>query len=239
MTSLILADDSPTIQKVVELSFANEEVEIHYFGEGRSALEFVRQKPVDLLLADVSLPLLNGYELCRRIKQNPETTHLPVILLGSALEPYDAKRGEEAGCDAGLTKPLTPTQLVELVNSLLPTSDVPGGAVPLESMLEQVSPEVAESFFAPAARVSGKVLFSLRPSQCQATAAPYVREIFRDREIETKAPNESMTDEYLLGCEETQGDEIDFLVDQMAERLVLRLRDLLPDIAREILKNRK
>ena len=239
MTSLILADDSPTIQKVVELSFANEEVEIHCFGEGRSVLEFVRQKPVDLLLADVSLPLLNGYELCRRIKQHPGTTHLPVILLGSALEPYDDKRGEEAGCDAGLTKPLTPTQLVELVNSLLPASDVPGGAVPVESRLEQVRPEVAESFFVPAARVSGRVLFSLRPSQCQAKAAPYVREIFRNPEIEAKTLNESMTDGYLSGAEETQGDEIDLLVDRLAERLVLRLRDSLPDIAREILKKQK
>ena len=234
MASLILADDSPTIQKVVELSFANEEVDIHYFGEGRSALEFVRQKPVDLLLADVSLPLLNGYELCRRIKQNPVTSRLPVVLLGSALEPYDVKRGEEAGCDAGLTKPLTPTQLVELVNSLLQTSDVPGEAVPVKSMLEQISPEVAESFIVPAARVSGKVLFSLRPSQCQAKAAPCVRENLRNREIEGKALDES-----LVGCEETQDEEIDFLVDRMAERLVLRLRDLLPDIAREILKNRK
>ena len=80
MRRLVLADDSKTIQKVVALLFEEEDFEVHSFENGASALEHIRSRGADIVLADVSLPILDGYDLCREIKEDPRTSLLPVVL---------------------------------------------------------------------------------------------------------------------------------------------------------------
>ncbi len=102
---LLLADDSITIQKVVNLTFANEDIEVVTVGDGDAAMrKFVEIAP-DLVMADVNMPGLDGYRICEMIKQDDETKHIPVILLVGSFEPFDEERAKRVGANDFLTKP--------------------------------------------------------------------------------------------------------------------------------------
>lgn len=102
---LLLADDSITIQKVVELSFADEGVEVVCVNNGREAIERLGDYQPDIVLADVFMPLVNGYELCEYIKQNEKLKHIPVMLLVGSFEPFNESEARRVGADDTLTKP--------------------------------------------------------------------------------------------------------------------------------------
>jgi len=86
---LLLADDSITIQKVVALTFADEGVEVVTVSDGHEAIERLKEVTPDVVLADVFMPEINGYEVCRHIKQNAKLQHIPVMLLVGSFEPFD------------------------------------------------------------------------------------------------------------------------------------------------------
>ncbi len=117
---LLLADDSVTIQKVVNLTFADEGIEVITVGDGDAAMErFVENVP-DLVLVDVNMPGLDGYRICEMIKQDDETRHIPVILLVGSFEPFDEAEARRVGADDYLTKPFQSIrQLVSKVSGLL------------------------------------------------------------------------------------------------------------------------
>jgi len=117
---LLLADDSLTIQKVVNLTFADEGIEVVAVGDGDAAMQkFVEATP-DLVMADVNMPGLDGYRLCEMIKQDDETKRIPVILLVGSFEPFDAEEARRVGADDFLTKPFQSIrQLVKKVTDLL------------------------------------------------------------------------------------------------------------------------
>lgn len=122
---LLLADDSVTIQKVVNLTFADEGIEVITAGDGDAAMEKFTASAPDLVLADVNMPGLNGYQLCEKIKQNEETKKTPVILLVGSFEPFDETEARRVGADDFLTKPFQSIrQLVNKVSDLINT----GGA---------------------------------------------------------------------------------------------------------------
>ncbi len=117
---LLLADDSITIQKVVNLTFADEGIEVIAVGDGDSAMRKFDEFMPDLVMADVNMPGLNGYEVCRIIKQTEETQNIPVILLVGSFEPFDEAEATDAGADDFLTKPFQSIrQLVNKVTDLL------------------------------------------------------------------------------------------------------------------------
>lgn len=117
---LLLADDSITIQKVVNLTFADEGIEVIAVGDGDSAMQKINESLPDLILADVNMPGLSGYEICEQIKQNAETKEIPVILLVGSFEPFDEARAENIGANDYLTKPFQSIrQLVNKVTELL------------------------------------------------------------------------------------------------------------------------
>lgn len=121
---LLLADDSITIQKVVNLTFADEGIEVISVGDGDSAMRKFDEFMPDLVMADVNMPGLNGYEVCRIIKVTEETRHIPVILLVGSFEPFDEAEAKEAGADDFLTKPFQSIrQLVNKVTDLLNRSE--------------------------------------------------------------------------------------------------------------------
>lgn len=122
MVHLVLVDDNLTLQKVVELSFAEDDIEVHSFAEGESALEYLRSEPADVLLADVSGSLLDGYDLCGKVKLNSRTAHIPVVLLAGTLHPIDPERAKQVGCDGSLIKPFETSEMVDLVKKLLDKS---------------------------------------------------------------------------------------------------------------------
>lgn len=115
---LLLADDSITIQKVVNLTFADEGIDVISVGDGDSAMDKLREDAPDLVLADVNMPGLNGYEICKKIKTANQNT--PVILLVGSFEPFDEDEAKRVGADGYLTKPFQSiSQLVSKVNELL------------------------------------------------------------------------------------------------------------------------
>ena len=140
---LLLADDSVTIQKVVDLTFAGQGVEVISAAEGASAMEKILEFSPDLVLADVNLPGLNGYELCEMIKQTEALRRTAVILLVGSFEPYDEERARFAGADDFLTKPFQSIrQLVDKVTALLDPNQDRKSAVPGDNTVseEKINP---------------------------------------------------------------------------------------------------
>ncbi len=123
-SKLLLADDSMTIRKVVEFTFANESVDVSTVADAASAmLKFVEIQP-DIVLVDVGLAGTNGYQICEMIKNDGATKHLPVLLLVGSFEPFDQDEAERVGADGFLTKPFHSTKdLIARVYDLLGRSN--------------------------------------------------------------------------------------------------------------------
>jgi CheY-like chemotaxis protein len=116
---LLLADDSVTIQKVVKLTFAGEDIVIEAVTSGDLVLDRVREFKPDIVLADVLMPGRNGYDVCASIKSDPALAKTPVILIVGTFEPFDEDRALRVKCDAWLTKPFDASELVRVVDSLI------------------------------------------------------------------------------------------------------------------------
>ena len=114
--TLLLADDSPTVQKVVSLTFDDEGFNVIAVGGGAQALEQLERVVPDVVLADVHMPAPGGYELCARIKRDGRTRHVPVMLLVGAFEPFDEAEARRVGADEVLTKPFQ--SIRDLVNKV-------------------------------------------------------------------------------------------------------------------------
>lgn len=116
---MLLADDSLTIQKVVELTFSDSGFELMAVGRGDNAVQALESFRPDIVLADVVMPGLSGYEVCERVKGQPGGEFVPVVLLTGTFEPFDRARAERAGCDSIVTKPFDSHALSNLVRDLL------------------------------------------------------------------------------------------------------------------------
>lgn len=117
--TILLADDSITIQKVIELTFAETEHRVVAVGNGRDLLDRVGALKPDAVLCDVVMPDMNGYDICQTLKSDPATLHIPVVLLTGTFEPFDRSRALAAGCDAIVTKPFEAEELIRTVEELL------------------------------------------------------------------------------------------------------------------------
>ena len=103
--TLLLADDSVAIQKVIDLTFTDEGMQVITTGDGQDALEKLNQSKPDVVLADVFMPGVGGYELCKFIKQSEQFRGVPVMLLVGSFEPFDEAEAKLAGADDVVTKP--------------------------------------------------------------------------------------------------------------------------------------
>jgi CheY-like chemotaxis protein len=117
--TLLLADDSVTIQRVIELTFADEDIRVVAVSDGDQAIAAVDRNPPDIVLADVGMPGRTGYEVAQHIRSTPRLSHIPVLLLTGAFEPVDQARAQEAGCDGVLAKPFEPQLVIGRVKELL------------------------------------------------------------------------------------------------------------------------
>jgi CheY-like chemotaxis protein len=115
----LLADDSVTIQRVIELTFADEDIRVTAVGDGQQAIDRIAAEPPDIVLADVGMPGRDGYEVARFIKDDPRLSHIPVLLLTGAFEPVDEARARQVRCDGVLAKPFEPQLLIARVKELL------------------------------------------------------------------------------------------------------------------------
>jgi CheY-like chemotaxis protein len=116
---LLLADDSVTIQRVIELTFANEDVRVLTAGDGEQAIARIEADRPDIVLADIGMPKRSGYDVAAFVKGHPELAHVPVLLLAGAFEPVDEARAQATGCDGVLVKPFEPQHVIARVRELL------------------------------------------------------------------------------------------------------------------------
>jgi len=112
---LFVADDSKTIHKVIDLAFDDTDTVVEFAKSGDDALGAIRELRPDIVLADVCLPGINGYEICARMKESPELASIPVILLVGTFEPFDEAEASRVGYAASLTKPFDTSELIDVV----------------------------------------------------------------------------------------------------------------------------
>lgn len=117
---ILLADDSVTVQKIITLTFSDEDVEVITVNNGDEAINRLRRLRPALVMADISIPGRNGYEICEFVKTHPEMEGTPVILLVPAFEPFDEERARRIGADYHLTKPFQSIRmLISIVKNLI------------------------------------------------------------------------------------------------------------------------
>jgi CheY-like chemotaxis protein len=122
---LLLADDSLTIRRVIELTFADEHIRVVTASDGREAIQRITTEPPDIILADVGMPEHDGYEVAAFVKKSAHLAHIPVLLLAGAFEPVDQARARNVGADGVLVKPFEPQLVIARVRELLAGRNVP------------------------------------------------------------------------------------------------------------------
>jgi CheY-like chemotaxis protein len=147
---ILLADDSVTVQKIITLTFSDEGVDVVTVNNGDEAISRLQYLRPELVMADVSIPGRNGYDICEFVKNHPEMQQTPVILLVPAFEPFDMERARRIGADYHLTKPFQSIRtLISTVKSLIehkiaPEFFVAGGGPSASHNADQIAAEAAE-----------------------------------------------------------------------------------------------
>jgi CheY-like chemotaxis protein len=117
---ILVADDNTNIQKMVVLAFEERGIDVVAVGNGEAAVRRIPDANPDLVLADVFMPVRNGYEVCEFVKKDTRFSHVPVILLVGAFDPLDEKEARRVGADGVLKKPFVPPDpLIAMVMSAL------------------------------------------------------------------------------------------------------------------------
>lgn len=134
MAKILVADDNSNIQKMVGLALKDQGIDVVAVGNGEAAVRKISDIRPDLVLADVFMPVRNGYEVCRYVKEDASLAHIPVILLVGAFDPLDEQEAQRSGADGVLKKPFVPPDpLISMVKSALIRAGIPlGPAAPAD-----------------------------------------------------------------------------------------------------------
>jgi len=120
---ILVVDDEIYIVHILDFSLGMEGYEVVTALDGEQGLEKARTQRPDLIVLDIMMPKLDGYETCKMLKADPETRSIPIILLSAKGRNIDQKIGFEVGADDYITKPFSPRKLVERINSILGQSN--------------------------------------------------------------------------------------------------------------------
>jgi CheY-like chemotaxis protein len=120
VAKILVADDNSNIQKMVGLALKDHGIEVVAVGNGEAAVRKISDIKPDLVLADVFMPVRNGYEVCKYVKEDSTLAHIPVILLVGAFDPLDEQEAQRVGADGVLKKPFVPPDpLISMVKAAL------------------------------------------------------------------------------------------------------------------------
>lgn len=116
---VLVVDDDPFIRKLIATTLEDvAEFELHEAADGLEALEVAHRERPTLVFLDVDMPVMNGIDACRRLREDPVTTETTIVMLTAAHGDSVERRSEEAGADLFLTKPFSPLDLLRLVDRL-------------------------------------------------------------------------------------------------------------------------
>ena len=120
MVTVMIVDDEPHVIELVRVTLEDGRIRVVAAADGEAALARCLLCIPDLLLLDVNLPDLSGFEVCRRLRSDPRLAAMRIVMLTAAAQHDDVARGLAAGADQYLTKPFSPVRLLSLVESLIP-----------------------------------------------------------------------------------------------------------------------
>ena len=119
MVKVLIVDDSQTLRQMVNELLTKQAIKVIEAASGLEGLEKVQEDAPDLVIVDLVMPQMNGYELCRFLKNNPTTQQIPVLICSTKSQDFDRYWGMKQGADAYLTKPFQPAELLRTIKVLL------------------------------------------------------------------------------------------------------------------------
>lgn len=126
MTKVMVVDDEPDIRRLVGFSLKRRGYEVVEATDGLSACAMAEAEQPDIILMDVMMPIMNGFEASKRLKGNPATSGIPIVMLSAKSQVYEQEQGLESGAVSYICKPFTPAELVEQVTKHLEGSEGKG-----------------------------------------------------------------------------------------------------------------
>lgn len=119
MKKVLIADDEPSLRLLVHATLESDDYEILEAKDGLEALEVAQREMPELVILDVQMPGLDGFEVCRRLKNDEKTKNMMVVMLTSKSQATDREMGARVGANEYFTKPFSPLELMELVEKVL------------------------------------------------------------------------------------------------------------------------
>jgi CheY-like chemotaxis protein len=230
--TILLADDSPTIRRLVTHTFADADFKIVEVSNGDAAIKIFEETKPHLVMADIYMPGKNGYEVCTYVRHHPALNATPVILLVGAFDAFDEERAKRSGATANITKPFEPGALIDLVKSVLRSAMEEETAAP-ELVPAPAPPQPVAAPFEvppPVPAPAPPVAASVESSPAAATEDDLLGLGSIFQEEPAVQPARSMSDE-----------EIDRIADRVIQRLSTQVIesiawDIVPDITHKILR---
>lgn len=116
---ILVVDDEPSIVRLMEFILARQGHEMLVAVNGEEALQAVQTHQPDLVLLDIMMPRIDGYEVARTLRADPQTANMPIIMLSAKAQEEDIQKGIDVGVNEYITKPFSPEQLVHVVTEYL------------------------------------------------------------------------------------------------------------------------
>lgn len=119
MARILVVDDDPDVRRLVEMKLHLDGIETVSAGDGAEALEILGEQSVDLVVLDLMMPVMDGYEVCRRMQADPVLSSIPVIMLTARAQANDIEAGFDIGATDYIVKPFSPRELLSRVRGVL------------------------------------------------------------------------------------------------------------------------
>ncbi|MFO7811604.1 MAG: response regulator [Pelovirga sp.] len=116
---ILIVEDEESLLKLESILLTAKGFHVQGVTTGTAALKAIAENPPDLVLLDIMLPEMNGFEVCQQVKESPQTRHIPVILLTAKKSPEDMARGKQVGADLYITKPFKSSMVIASIERLL------------------------------------------------------------------------------------------------------------------------
>src|SRR5437899_10995528 len=183
VAKILVADDNSNIQKMVGLALKDQGIDVVAVGNGEAAVRKISDIRPDLVLADVFMPVRNGYEVCQYVKTDPSLEHIPVILLVGAFDPLDEQEAQRVGADGVLKKPFVPPDpLISMVKSALQRAGVAHGTTAAVKTVKtpELEPLKASDLVTPSREIPTVSSIPVQQAPSVPPVAPLDQESFVD-----------------------------------------------------------